>query len=386
MKLLRRLLASSAQIQAFADDAATESALREALEGSPAHIHRASYAHAVEHLARTPSAQLVLVDASAAGAPAPELARSLRAVCGFDTQIVVIGADDRAEYALALAREGLNDYLVKPLGVALVREACANALNPSMLLRPHAGAVTVLTGAPGAGTSTVTGAIAHAFDTEGRLATVVNFAPAPTPIAVRLGARVLTDALDESVRADAGAPAHPPPPEGMPCEGTTHMRYLGYRERSVPSPVDPARIAPALAALANHAHEVLVLTGPSHAVRAAACACADTIVVVHEPELRSLTAAMRLLARIRLRPSDTTRLVLVCSHARTRRPVLDTAQLRYATSGRDADVTLPFDPELLATHRPGKRWLAEIERLRKRIHHARIAADAHRARALEGFA
>ena len=114
----------SLHARGFASDPATERALRAGLADREARIERSRFDIAIRTLAAEPSAQLVFVDLD--GVPEPEAAaRELTAVCAFGTALIAIGSADTAHLTRALLREGIADYLVKPISPAAVREASA---------------------------------------------------------------------------------------------------------------------------------------------------------------------------------------------------------------------------------------------------------------------
>ena len=72
---------------------------------------------------------------------------------------------------------------------------------------------------------------------------------------------------------------------------------------------------------------------------------ADAGVLLYEPTLASISAAVQCLARLGSEHAT----VLVQSHPRMRRSTLSQAQIRYALADRHPDVVIPFEPALHAS-------------------------------------
>ena len=169
----------------FAADAETERALRAGLAGRETRIRRCRFDTALRTLAAEPSPKLVFVDLD--GAPEPEIAvRELTAVCAFGTALIAIGTNDTAQLTRALLREGIADYLVKPLSAAAVRAASATALD-DLPERMYAGRVVAFAGTAGSGVSTLVTAIARTVATGARTASVVELNPGSVTLSALLG-------------------------------------------------------------------------------------------------------------------------------------------------------------------------------------------------------
>ena len=96
--------------------------------------------------------------------------------------------------------------------------------------------------------------------------------------------------------------------------------------------------------LANRAHVVLATGLFDPDARAAIMQKADARVLLYEPTLPSISAAVQCLAQ--LGPEHP--IILVQSHPRMRRSALSQAQIRYALAERRPDVIIPFEPALHA--------------------------------------
>lgn len=348
--------------QGFAADADTERALRAGLAGREARIQRGRLAVALRTLASEPSAKLVFVDLD--GIPEPETAaRELTAVCAFGTAVIAIGSTDTAHLTRALLRHGIADYLVKPISGTTVREASAAVLD-DLPERMYAGRVVAFAGTAGSGTSTLIAAIARGVAAGGRAASVVDLNPASGALPDLLGTAPAGDlpallaALDTS-RSDSEEPHDPgealdadltPSPERLETvcapSGTAGVSLIAYPPTGpLPGPPPPGAVHVLLGHLANRAHVVLATGLVDPETRTAIMQQADARVLLYEPTLPSISAAVICLAQ--LGPEHPT--ILVQSHPRMRRSTLSRAQIRYALAERRPDVIIPFEPVLHAT-------------------------------------
>ena len=367
----------------FAADAETERALRAGLAGREVRIQRARLDVALRTLAGEPSTKLVFVDLD--GVPEPEAAaRELTAVCAFGTAVIAIGSDDTAHLTRALLGHGIADYLVKPISAAAVREASAAALD-DLPEREYAGRVVAFAGTAGSGTSTLVAAVARGVAAGGRTAAVVDLNPASGTLSSLLDAAPAGDlpallaALDtsrpdfEELRdpdgiLDAG-PA--PSPEQIDTvrvpSGTDGVSLVAYPPAGpLPEPPSPGAIHALVGHLANRAHVVLAAGLFDPEARTAIMQRADARVVLFEPTLPSIGAAVHCLAHLgREHPA-----LLVQSHSRMRRSGLSPAHIRYALADRRPDVVIPFEPALHATaaggtpdRPPGKAYREALRRI-----------------------
>ena len=159
----------------FAADAETERALRAGLAGREIRIRRGRLDSALRTLAAEPSPPLVFVDLD--GVPEPEeAAREVAGVCAIGTVLVALGSDDTARRTRSLLRNGISDYLVKPVAAAAVHEASAKALE-DRTERGYAGRVVTFFGTAGCGASTMMTAMAEGIAAGGRTATMVDLDP-----------------------------------------------------------------------------------------------------------------------------------------------------------------------------------------------------------------
>ena len=354
--------------RAFAADAETERALRAGLAGRDAKIQRGRLAAALQALATEPSSKLVFVDLD--GVPEPETAaRELAGVCAFGTALIAIGSTDTAHLTRALLRQGIADYLVKPISAAAVREASATALD-DLPERMHAGRVIAFAGTAGIGTSTLVAAIARGVAAGGRTALIIDLNPVSGRLSSLLGAEPAGDlaALLASLDSDDPHDSIPAPAPDDPLEsgesldpgaalhheqidgicapasvaGISLVAYPGAGP--LPEAPPPSAMDTLIGHLANRAHAVLVAGLFDPETRTAIMQQADARVVLYEPTLPSISVAVRCLAL--LGPEHPA--ILVQSHPRMRRSTLAQAQIRYALAERRPDVIIPFEPALHA--------------------------------------
>lgn len=350
-------------VRGFAADAPTERALRAGLAGRDVQIQRGRLPAALRTLAAEPSSSLVFVDLD--GVSEPEAAaRQLTGICAFETAVVAIGSTDTAQYGRALLQHGISDYLVKPVTSAAIREA-ASTLTDGVSEHLYAGKVVAFAGSAGSGRSTLVAALARGIAEDGRTATVVDL----DPVGGRLPALLDTEPRDglASLLAASGADTgDDPEPHVDPrridevatpaAEGISLLAY-------VPDGSLPARpAAPVLSALfrqlANRTHVVLATGFADPATQIDMLRQADDRMLLYEPSLASIGAAVRLTAQV----GGEYPVTLVQCSTRMRRYPLSPAHVRYALADRRPDVEVPFEPALHATAtgkppgRPGKAW------------------------------
>ena len=366
----------------FAADAETERALRAGLSSHEARIQRGHFETALRTLAAEPSAKLVFVDFD--GVPEPDAAaRELISVCAFGTALVAMGSTDTAHLTRALLREGISDYLVKPISAAAVRGASATALD-DLPERSYAGRVIAFTGTAGSGVSTLVAAIARGVAAGSHTALVVDLDPASVALPVLLGTRPAGDLATLLATMDSGAPDidRPHDPDG-PLEidpsitpelldgvcasadtpGVSLVAYPGTGP--MPQAPSPPAVHGLLSHMANRAHVVLVAGLDDPEVRTAIMQEADARVLLFEPTLASIGAAVHCLSLLGAEHPA----LLVQNHPRMRRSMLSQAQIRYALAERRPDVTIPFEPVLHAAatgaERARPRGKAYLEALRQ---------------------
>lgn len=370
----------------FAADARTERALRSGLSGREAKIQRGRFDTALRTLAAEPASKVVFVDLD--GVPEPAAAaRELSAVCAFGTAVIAIGSTNTAQLARTLLRQGIADYLVKPISAAAVREASAAALD-DLPERVYAGRVVAFAGTAGSGVSTLMAAIARGVAAGGRTGTVVDLEPGSVSLSTLLGAEPAGDlagliatlgtepsdsdrAPDPAAPLDADGFVSPELIDGVCASADVGGISLVAYPSQGPLPEAPSAQAvhSLLATLANRAHVVLVRGPHDPVARTALMQQADARVLLYEPTLASIGMAVHCLAL--LGPELAT--VLVQNHPRMRRSTLSPAQIRYAMAERRPDVVVPFEPALHAgatggrsDRTPGKAYLEALRQVVER--------------------
>ena len=376
----------------FAADAETERALRAGLAGRETRIRRGRLDSALRTLAAEPSPPLVFVDLD--GVPHPdEAARELARVCAFGTVLVALGSDDTARRTRSLLRNGISDYLVKPIAAAAVHEASSKALEDPTE-RGYAGRVVTFVGTAGCGASIMITALAERIAAAGRTATMVDLDPLAGKLAARLGVEPRGNLADLLATIDPGHPegtddgaapgeAHdfdPPIASGLVEEAIVlagpRISLVAYPRTGPPPTTPPPRaVCMLLGQLANRAHVVMVsgMTDPD--ARTMIMRHADARVLIFEPTLASISSAVHCLALLGTEYSA----LLVQCHPRTGRSTLSPAQIRYALAERRPDIVVPFDAALHAAATGSARARSPGKAFRK-------ALDEVAERAIEGSA
>ena len=368
------LPSDSLYARGFAADAGTLRALREGLAGRKVKLQRGRLASAVRTLTSEPASRLLFIDLD--GVKEPEAAgRQLAAVCAFETAVIAIGSTDTAGFARTLFQHGIADYLVKPVSPSLVREACATA-SEDLPERSYAGRVVAFSGTAGSGTSSLVAAIARAAADDGRTATAVDLDPVSGRLPGLLGAAPpdgLSALLAEIRPETAGEDETAIPAERIDrlcVQAEAGVSVIGHAAgASLPPAPSADAVHTLLGHLANRTHLVLVAGFSDPDMQLEIMQRADARVLVYEPTLVSLSAAVRRLALLGTGFPAT----LVQCFSRTARSSLSSAQVRYALGDRQPDVVIPFDTALHAAatgekaKRPGRAYRQSV---RKVMEHA----------------
>ena len=134
-------------VLAFANDPASEYALREGLAGyRDAQVWSGGVRSAVAALRGRARSLLLFVDLDEAVYPAGAI-HELAAVCELGTAVVAFGSDGSARFSRKVLLAGVNDYLVKPLSAAAARGAGSAQRGPARALRLGARSEPTLLGA-----------------------------------------------------------------------------------------------------------------------------------------------------------------------------------------------------------------------------------------------
>ncbi len=356
----------------FAADAQTEKALRSGLAGRDARVRRGRLAAALRELAAEPAARLVFVDLDGVKDPAAA-ARQLTEVCAFETTLVAVGSTDTAEFGRQLLQGGVADYLVKPVTPASVREAGLAAVGDLPDQR-YAGRVVAFGGSTGSGTSTLIEAVARNVLAGGRSVSVLDLDPVAGKLEALLDTgpagdlTALLEALGSQEALRLGQETAPGNDAGTrpALSGEPRISLFAYPSSETP-PLPPApHVLEALFKhLANRTHMVLVsdVSGPDAQIEV--MRQADARILLYEPTLSSISAAVRRLAWLGTDHHAT----LVECLPRMPRYALSPANVRYALAERRPDVIVPFDPTLRAgatgsrRRRPGRAYRRALDQL-----------------------
>ena len=380
----------------FAADAETERALRAGLAGREVRIRRGRLDAALRTLAAEPSPPLVFVDLDGVAEP-EEAARALAGVCAIGTVLVALGSDDTARRTRSLLRNGISDYLVKPIAAAAVHETSAKALE-DRTERGYAGRVVTFAGTAGCGVSTMMTTMAQGIAAGGRTATMVDLDPLAGKLATRLGVEPRGDLAellaaiepgypegsDESTAPDEAVGFGPPVASNLVDDvialADTRISLVAYpRTGPPPATPPPKAICMLLEQLANRTHVVMVSGMSDPDARTEIMRHADARVLLFEPTLSSISSAVHCLALLGKECST----LLVQCHPRTGRSTLSPAQIRYALAERRPDVVVPFDSALhaAATGRararsPGKAFRKALEEVAERANEGSAPATS----------
>lgn len=333
----------------FAADAETERALRAGLAGRDVRIQRGRLAAALRTLAAEPASRLVFVDLD--GVSEPETAAGqLTAICAFETALVAVGSTDSARLSRALLQRGMADYLVKPISAAMVREAAAAVTDDAPEHR-YAGNVIAFAGSPGSGVSTLVAAVARAVAADARTASIVDLDPVSGKLSTLFGVepRDGLHSLLASIGAGDTEGAEPSvPPDGIDEISTpaaSGISLIAYPPSGLlPEGCGGSMPSALFKHLANRTHVVLVTGTADPETQLRVLSEADARVLLYEPTMPSISAAVRQLARL---GADRPATLVQCS-TRRRRYALSPAHVRYALADRRPDIVLPFEPALHA--------------------------------------
>ncbi|MDE0382041.1 MAG: hypothetical protein OXI20_22630 [Rhodospirillales bacterium] len=358
----------------FAADGDTLQALRTGLADRRAKVQRGRLAAALRSLASEPASRVLFVDLDGVSEPG-RAARELASVCAFETAVIAIGSTDTAQYTRELFQHGIADYLVKPISASLVREACAS-LTDEAAERPYAGRVIAFAGSAGSGTSTLVAALSRAAGVDGRTASVVDLDPVAGRLPGLLGVEpaeglpAIFAALGSQTAGDCDAGAATDRIEGVGVTTEPGVSLIAYATApTLPPPPSPDALSRLLAHLANRTHLVLVTGFPDPVLQLEVLQRADTRVLLYEPTLASLSAAVRSLALLGTSHPAT----LVQSSPRMARSGLSPAHIRYALGDRRPDVAVPFDTALHAAatggrpKQPGRAWRSAVGKVLEHV-------------------
>ena len=337
-------MATHAQLWAFAADGRLEQTFRRGLEGRDAvEIRRGGLPDAIQVLAKAPSPKLVFIELDSRAKPEEAFAR-LRAVCAFRTEFIAVGSNETTSFARTLLHAGFADYLVKPITVTDVRDACATLLD-DLPRRDYAGRVVAFAGSGGCGVSSLIAGVVR----EGRARDLNSLILSLDPVfSEAFGLRPSGDLSELLLELGADRPLEFDPFDRRVHGDVDRVALVAHLQGDV-LPVTPSvEAARALVRqLANRASMVALAGIPDPELLAELMALSDARVVVYEPNLLSINVAVRALA---LLGPDHPAILFQC-HRRTRKSSLTSAQIRYALGDREPDVTMPYE-SALDSHTP----------------------------------
>lgn len=200
---------------AFVCDETTAEALRPIaveLGWDPGKVNKGGLRNAVQSLSVAASPQVLFVDLSESGDPLNDI-NALAEVCEPGTVVIAAGQVNDVRLYRDLVASGIQDYLLKPLGPDVLREAFSHAqtvLNApkqveAVVERPHCS-TGVIGARGGAGASTVATSLAWLLSEKSARSTAlldldVHFGTGALALDLEPG-RGLTDAIENPSRID----------------------------------------------------------------------------------------------------------------------------------------------------------------------------------------
>ena len=332
---------------AFAADPDTERALREGLAGHPGRdVRPGGVSAALTALSAGRSAQLLFVDLDGTAYPAGAI-HELAAVCEVGTVVVALGSNGTARFSREILLAGVNDYLVKPVTAAAVRDAAARGGGPAAD-GPPGGWSVGFTGTGGSGATTLAAATALIAAERGRYVSVLDLNRTFSALSFLLDVEPAAG-LVELLSTAARASLHPEMADRMRAERSDRIAVYGYPWSPIPPPLPPVwAVCELLVELQRRSHLVLVDGLDDPATRVAVLATVDARVLVVEATRFGASAAAHLLARLDPIFEPGWPFLLVQNHTRAFRPKAGARTLRDAGIEIRPDVVVPFEPTLPA--------------------------------------
>ncbi|MFN3423751.1 MAG: pilus assembly protein CpaE [Novosphingobium meiothermophilum] len=179
---------------------------------APEKCHRGGLRNAIQSLSITASPNILMVDLSESGDPLNDI-NALAEVCEPGTVVIAVGQVNDVRLYRDLIASGIQDYILKPLNPAQIRDALVQAQmiftapkthDPAAARRHISMAVVGTRG--GVGASTLATSLAWLFSTDHKLPTAlldldVHFGTGALTLDLEPG-RGLTDAIDNPSRID----------------------------------------------------------------------------------------------------------------------------------------------------------------------------------------
>ena len=362
-------IAQEAEVLAFATDEASRSALWEGLAGEAnAQVWPGSLKEAANALRGGHTPKIIVVDSDTTLYPAGAV-HELAQVCERGTAVVAFGSDASATFSREMLRLGLTDYLVKPISAAGIAHAVERARAGEGAADAQGRLVTV-SGAPGAGASTVAAAMAACAGANGQYVAVLDLDRTFASAAFLLDVEP-TPGLTEVLSTAANAALHPEVIESLAGPAGERTTVYGYAWSAAPAPLAPAwAICEMLMELQRRAHLVIVDGMDDPATRQTLAAVADARVLVFEPTRASAAHAQRLLEGLAPMRSEDSPVVVVRNHTREKSGERDE---RGAGVGERPAVEIPYENALAQSANRG----LDPAKIPKRVREPLEAVLAH---------
>lgn len=297
--------------------------------------------------ATTGAPQLLVIETEAATEALLAELEALAELCDPETKVLVIGGSNDIGLYRALLRQGVSDYLPRPVRAEQVL-ACLSEITaaPGAVAK---GAVTACLGSSGGtGSSSVALNLAWLLgqSRQGMVSLIdldLDFGTAGLSLALD-GARGISEALSAGTALDGQLL------DGLFDNYDAHLRVLTVSDAQALA-ADPApETLDHLTDLARSGGCRVVLDLPQFgsAVSRRALRCADHVVLTTTPDLAGLRNTRKLLDLIAgLRPGEPAPLVVLNRRGMARRQEISARDFAQ-TLGISLGATLPFDPKAFA--------------------------------------
>lgn len=341
----------SANFVAFVADRNSEDLMqRFAQEQNIAHayVQTGGIDEAIEHLSkmqRSP-AQLI-VDVSTVAMPLSELER-LAAVCEPSVQVIVVGAANDVGLFRNLLEIGVQDYLVKPLTIELLRRAIGSGRDAQPLRQSRTGKAIGFTGTRGGvGVTTVATHLAHHLANAGRRIALVDLNLHGGAANSMLGLKSnngLIDVLRDADRLDQQFVER-----SLVGRGNRLFMLSAELPYGEPFRMPDGALGEVIERLKPHFHYILLdIPGQGHALADAAIGETQVLYLVADPSIHSAREVLRLTRHIDNREKPPSTSVILNSPNAATAGRLKTVDFVGAIH-RQVLLELPFDGAALAT-------------------------------------
>lgn len=311
-------------------------------------VHKGGLRNAVQSLSLSPSPSILMVDLSESSDPINDI-NGLAEVCEPGTVVIAMGQVNDVRLFRDLMASGINDYLLKPVFPAQVRDVLLNA--QAMLAAPRqnadapTGVAHILTAVigtrGGVGATTVATSLAWMLGHKGKrhaalLDLDIHFGTGALSMDLEPG-RGLIDAIDNPSRID-----------GLFIERAMVRANDRLAILSAEAPVTQPMLSDGAAlfqlrAEINHAFEATVMDLPRHMLVQFPHMVADAnaVVVVTELTLAGARDCIRLLAALK-QSAPAAKVIVVANKVPTTPPEITRKDFENSIE-RSIDVLLPLD-------------------------------------------